>query len=92
MQRNFVDGEATFDPETVLVLSRALDEAWRSLQHGGVYFTSRRHVDETREKLAAYILQAAALGERDPTRLCEEALLKLSRSKLAQLRHREPAL
>jgi hypothetical protein len=74
------------------VLSVALDEAWRSLQHRGVYFKSRYHVDETREKLAGYILEAAALGERDPTRLRDDALKKLSRSKLAQLRPREPAL
>jgi hypothetical protein len=92
MQKHFADGEATFDPEAVMVLSGALDEAWRSLQNRGVHFESRYHVDETREKLAGYILEAAALGERDPNRLREDALMKLSRSKLAQLRHREPAL
>jgi hypothetical protein len=57
-----------------------------------MYFKSRYHVDETREKLAGYILEDAALGERDPVRLRENALIKLSRSKLAQLRPREPAL
>jgi hypothetical protein len=92
MQKYLVDGEATFDPETVLVLSTALDEAWRSLQRTGVYFKSRYQVDETREKLAGYILEAAALGELDPTRLREDALIKLSRSKLSQTRPREPAL
>jgi hypothetical protein len=92
MQKFFADGEATFDPETVLVLSRALDDAWRSLQNRGVYFKSRYQVDQTREKLAGYILEAAALGERDPARLREDALLELSRSKLAQMRPREPAL
>ena len=70
----------------------ALDEAWRSLQNRGVYFKSRHEVDETREKLAKYVLEAAALGERDRSRLREHALLKLSRSKLSQLRPREPAL
>jgi hypothetical protein len=92
MQKYFVDGEATFDPETVLMLSGALDEAWRSLRDRDVYFKSRYHLDETREKLAGYILEAAAMGERDPVRLRENALIKLSRSKLAQLRPREPAL
>jgi hypothetical protein len=92
MQKYFVDGEATFDPDTILVLSKALDDAWRSLQHTGVFFRSRHHVDETREKLARYILQAATLGERDPNRLRDDALLKLSQSNLAQLRPREPAL
>jgi hypothetical protein len=86
MQKYFVDGEATFDPETVLM------QAWRSLRHRDMYFKSRYHVDETREKLAGYILEDAALGERDPVRLRENALIKLSRSKLAQLRPREPAL
>jgi hypothetical protein len=92
MQKYFVDGEATFDPETVLVLSGALDEAWRSLQNRGAYFKSRHHVEKTREKLAGYILEAAALGERDPIRLREDALLKLSRSNLPQLRPQEPTL
>jgi hypothetical protein len=75
-----------------MVLSRALDDAWRSLQRTDVYFKSRYHVDETREKLAGYILEAAALGERDPTFLREHALIKLSRAKLSQLRPREPVL
>jgi hypothetical protein len=92
MQKYFIDGEATFDPETVLVLSGELDKAWRSIQHRGVYFKSRYHVDDTRVKLAGYILEATALGEFDPIRLREDALIKLSRSKLAQLRPREPAL
>jgi hypothetical protein len=92
MLEYFADGEATFDPEYIVALSKALDDAWRSLQRTGVYFKSRYHVDETREKLAKYVLEAAALGERDPIRLRDDALLKLSRSKLAQLRPREPAL
>jgi hypothetical protein len=92
MERYLVDGEATFDPESVLVLSEALDEAWRSLQHTGVYFKSRHHVDETREKLAKRIIEMAALGERDPGRLRDDALLNLARSKLAQLKPRATAL
>jgi hypothetical protein len=92
MEKYLVDGEATFEPETVSTLSKALDEAWRSLQHTGVYFTSRAHVEATREKLAKRIIKMAAQGERDPTRLREDALENLARSKLAQLRPRGTAL
>jgi hypothetical protein len=74
------------------VLSKALDDAWRSLQHTGVYFTSRGHAEATRESLAKYIIEAAALGERDPTCLRDDALLNLSKSKLAQPKSRASAL
>jgi hypothetical protein len=76
----------------ILVLSRALDDAWRSLQHTGVYFKSRHHAEATREKLAKRIIEVAALGERDPTRLRDDALANLAQSKLAQLKQRATAL
>lgn len=92
MERYLVDGEATFEPETVLVLAQALDDAWRSLQHTGVYVKSRAHAEATRAKLAKCIIEMAALGERDPARLRDEALAGLAESKLTQMKPRGTAL
>jgi hypothetical protein len=57
-----VNGETTFDPEAVRVLAAALDDAWRSLQKSGVYFTSRGHAEATRERLALRIIEMAKVG------------------------------
>jgi hypothetical protein len=56
-----------FDPETLRMLTRALDEAWVAVQAAlGV-----RPVDpiQLKERLAVRILHAANQGERDPKRL-----------------------
>jgi hypothetical protein len=87
-----VNGEATFDPESVRVLAAALDDAWRSLQKSGAYFKSRGHADATRERLAIRIIEMAKLGERDPARLRDDALLDLAQSNLAQLKPRSTSL
>ena len=92
MEKYLVEGEATFEPETVSMLSKVLDEAWRSLQHTGVYITSLAHAEATRENLAKRIIKMAAHGERDPISLREDALENLARSKLAQLRPRGSSL
>jgi hypothetical protein len=81
-----------FDPEAVRVLVAALDDAWRSLQRSGVYFKSGGHAQATREKLARRIIEMAKLGERDPTRLRDDALYYLAQSNLTQLRPRSTGL
>jgi hypothetical protein len=87
-----VNGEATFDPETVRVLVAALDDAWRSLQKSGVCFTSRGHAEATRERLALRIIEMAKVGERNAARLRDDALLDLARSNLAQLKTKATSL
>jgi hypothetical protein len=69
-----VDGDGYFDPETVITLGTAFDEAWRSLQNSGVYFTSAHMAEATREGLARRIIESAKGGERDPGRLRDNAL------------------
>jgi hypothetical protein len=83
-----VDGDGYFDPETVIILGTAFDEAWRSLQNSGVYFTSVHTAEATRETLARRIVESAKRGERDPGRLCDNALDDLARSSLSQLKRR----
>jgi hypothetical protein len=75
----------TFDPETVGILTDALDAAWRSLQTTGVNFTSRGQAEAARDRLARHIIEMAKLGERDRSRLRDDALNHLAQSNIHQL-------
>jgi hypothetical protein len=85
-------GAGAFDPESILILTAALDDAWKSLQTAGVYFKSGYQAEATRELLALRIIEMAKLGERDPHRLLEGALLHLAQSNLAQRNSRNSGL
>jgi hypothetical protein len=74
------------------VLAAALDDAWRSLQKSGVYFTSRGHAEAIRERLALRIIEMAKVGERNAARLRDDALLDLAGSNLAQLKPKATSL
>ena len=67
--RAFYNG--SFDPQTLVVLEAAFDEAWLLLKAGG---NSTVKPDE----LARCVLRLAMDGERDPTRLCDGALQNLA--------------
>jgi hypothetical protein len=82
-----VDGDGSFDPETVTILSVAYDEARRSLQNSGIYFTCRE-AEAARERLAQRIVENAKSGERDPGRLRDNALRDLTRSSGSQFKRR----
>jgi hypothetical protein len=60
----------TFDPETINLLKKVLAEAERTLPN-------QRRSSEARVKLATGILEAAAKGERDPSRLRAAGLLSI---------------
>ena len=62
---------ASFDPETIILLKKVLAEAERALP-------MRRRSSEARVKLATGILEAAANGERDPSRLRAAGLVSIS--------------
>jgi hypothetical protein len=71
MQRTPLDGNTSFDPETLQILTRAFDEAWPSLAgrcHG--YF----NMQLKRDALASIIVKLANNGERDVERLKTTAL------------------
>ena len=53
---------AHYDPETLIILRRVLDEAWDALPDGS---KSETHKSE----MAQHILKQAADGVRDPVRL-----------------------
>jgi hypothetical protein len=53
-----------FDPETVVAMARAFDQAWRQLSLG------RRAEPEMTKSIAGKIIELARDGERDAERLC----------------------
>jgi len=58
---------ACYDPETIQVMKTVLEESWASL-------LPDQQRNFVKSDLAQRILAAAALGERDPIRLREQAL------------------
>ena len=63
-------GSGSFDPETLVILETAFDEAWISLKSNG---SATIRPDE----LARRICHLAMEGERDPVRLHDRALGEL---------------
>jgi hypothetical protein len=58
---------SSFDPQTVVLLEAAFDEAWLTLKSIG-------NKTVRPDELARSVLRAATEGERDPVRLHDEAL------------------
>ena len=56
-----------YDPETLIILRNALDEAWALLSED-------RRASTLKSDVASRILRSAAEGERDPVRLRSGAL------------------
>ena len=63
--RSFHNG--SFDPQTLLLLERAFDEAWLTLKSVG-------NKTVKPDELARSVLRTAMEGERDPVRLHDRAL------------------
>jgi hypothetical protein len=63
-----------FDPETIRVLSAALEDAWGRVQASGARFEDR--AEAARTALAKQIVDIAKRGERDRKRLVEDALIR----------------
>jgi len=61
-------GSGSFDPETLVILETAFDEAWITLKTNG---------SDMPNELARRICHLAMEGERDPVRLHDRALLGL---------------
>ena len=61
-----------FDPETVTLLSDALDKAWENVQASGARFEG--NAEDARNALAKHIVDLALLGERNSQRLIDGAL------------------
>jgi hypothetical protein len=81
LQKHAQEG-GVFEPDQVRVLTSAFDAAWKAVQGSGVSFASNRHAEATRQLLALRIIEKAQLGEADPIRLCDDALLYLAHTNL----------
>jgi hypothetical protein len=77
MLRYLEEHPAAFDPETVRILSTALDDAWQAVQANKAAFKVDGHPEGARDALAKHIVDMAKQGERDPQRLIEGALTRL---------------
>ena len=71
-----------FDDIEVRVLVEAFDEAWKRMLEDGDSLVGDGHAEATRELLALRITEIAQLGERDPSRLRDDALAYLARTNL----------
>ena len=68
-RNGFLEGAmARYDPETLIVLRNALDEAWALLP-------DNRKSESQKSEMAQRILKKAAEGVRDPVRLRASALV-----------------
>jgi hypothetical protein len=75
-----------FDSDEVKILSHAFDQAWQAVEKSGICFSSDTYKNAAREVLALRIIETAQLGERDPNRLRDDALLYLARTNLKSTR------
>jgi hypothetical protein len=71
-----------FDSDEVKVLTQAFDQAWHAVEKSGICFSSDAYKNAVREVLALRVIEIAQLGERDPNRLREDALVYLARTNL----------
>ena len=71
---DLVRPEAAFDPETIAVLSAALDEAWDRLLQSGSECTRPAYARAMREVVARRIIDMAQRGIRDQKELADGAV------------------
>jgi hypothetical protein len=72
--------QGAFSSEDVAILIRAFDACWDRFLQSGARFGSDRAMELARERLAKGIIESAKAGERDPQRLCEDALLHMTQT------------
>ena len=78
MRDYLYDGLAgVFQPHEIELLSKALNEAWKTVLDSGAYIDG--NAERVRGSLATYIIEAAVAGERDRRKLCDGALALLAR-------------
>jgi len=84
---------SAFDPDSIRILSDALEDAWQSLKTTRSTFHFDVQAEQTREILARRIIELAKLGERDHRRLRDAALTHLAEAnpESAQLTPRNAA-
>jgi hypothetical protein len=75
-----------FDPETVAILGRAFDAAWKTVEDTGLALIGFENRRVDREMLALRIIHLAQQGVRDYAKLQGEAVDFLARRRLSVAR------
>ena len=63
---NYISDSAEFTPEDLSIMGEAYDKAIHSFESGPIH--------SVREMIAAKIIRLTKQGQRDPHKLCQEAL------------------
>jgi hypothetical protein len=63
-----------FDPETIDILSEALEDAWQRIEASGSALAKPGYARAMREVVAKHIIDEAQLGKRDMTELSSGAI------------------
>ena len=69
----FTPWDASFDPETVNLLSEAFEHAWHKVQTSGNRLARPGYASMMREVMAKHIFNLAEHGERDESKLSTSA-------------------
>ena len=72
--------QSAFDPEVIETLVAAYEDAWQKIEHSGSAFASPRYRRAAQEIVAKRIIEMAQRGEREATRLADDAVAYLTRS------------
>jgi hypothetical protein len=72
--------QSAFEPETIDILVVAFDVAWKKIKTSGSKFASPGYERAAQEVIAKRIIEAAQRGEREPSRLAEDAVGYLAQS------------
>ena len=64
----------TFDSEILHIIGKSMDEAWRRVKFNHL----KGDANAARSVLASYIFAMARQGERNPQRLIDGALMRLT--------------
>jgi hypothetical protein len=76
----FIPSDASFDPETVNLLSDAFEHAWHKVQTSGNRLARPGCANMMREVMAKHIFNLAEHGERDESKLSNSAFHFLPRT------------
>jgi hypothetical protein len=75
--RHRIEHKHAFGPGELRNLGRAFEGAWHELRAQGFEAITLEQTEMTRTKLARWIIDYAAIGERDVARLKENGLMGL---------------
>lgn len=60
--------QSNFDPDSVALMGRVCDEVWCEMQ-ATIFLPLPAHSDALLRQMAARVMAAVSMGERDPVRL-----------------------